>query len=85
MFSTPEGLQGGPPAEIAMAAPEWHKLWARGDVPAPGEQALRDLLRELPPFHGVDGLTRQAVAATVRALPMGRAPGPDGWSAACSR
>ena len=34
---TPEGLKGGPSAEIAVAAPGWGDLWAQRDEQVAGE------------------------------------------------
>ena len=77
----PEGLAGGPAAELALAEPCWKRLWAATDVPLPAEQALRECVRALPPFPPILPLTDAAVAAGIWALPLGRAPGPDDWSA----
>ena len=77
----PEGLCGGPAAELALAGPAWHRLWAMEDCPVPAERRLRDCVRALPAFPPLATLTDDAVAAGVWALPLGRAAGPDGWSA----
>jgi hypothetical protein len=55
--------------------------WATEDCPVPAERRLRDCVRALPAFPPLATLTDDAVAAGVWALPLGRAAGPDGWSA----
>ena len=73
-------LCGGPAVELAMAGPGWHALWAKEDVPDPGEQRLRQVVRALPPFPAPAPLTDAEAAAAIMALPLGKAPGPDGWA-----
>ena len=81
LITSPEGLSGGPAAELAAAGPAWHHLWGKADLQVPAECGLRDSVRALPDFPPVAPLTDEAVAAGVWALPLGRAAGPDDWTA----
>ena len=78
---TPDGLSGGPAAELATAGPAWQALWAQPDEPLPSEAGLREVVRQLPAFPQPPPLGAAATAAGIWALPLGRAPGPDGWTA----
>ena len=56
-----EWLCGGPAAELALAGPAWHRVWAMEDCPVPAERRLRDCVRALPAFSPLATLTDDAV------------------------
>ena len=81
LVHTPDGLSGGPAAELAMAGPAWQALWAQRDESPPAEANLRAAVRGLPAFPQPPAILPPATAAGIWALPLGTAPGPDGWTA----
>ena len=77
---TEQSLQGGPAAELASAAPAWHATRARLGEPQPTEARVRECVRRLLAFPALVPIDPTVLASAIWALPLGRAPGPDGWT-----